>query len=275
LNQNNIYTLLEFSKRATVFGIRRKMRSYVDNGLVSIAMIDAERCDFRDVLLTLGFLNYGLEQLALADTSPVQDAINLSSGKTKSLIETFFQRDKESVSIEKMVGCTAIETSKGISFIGTGYKKYNPSHDLVKILLEYSDLVHGDKYKKGEITVADEIPLNWLSAEQNGSIKKALLAAKGTASLHTSLKGELSLQSPMQMLLIYLSEFEGDEYPKLILEHLKKVPPANFKRVAFVQDHILCLIIQNAVMAGSVEFESQASLTRFENPLRQIIERIC
>ena len=65
LSQDNIYTLLEFSKRATIFGIRKKDQSYIENGFIAIAMTDAERCDYRDLLVSLSFLNFGLQKLSL------------------------------------------------------------------------------------------------------------------------------------------------------------------------------------------------------------------
>ena len=127
------------------------------------------------------------------------------------MTEDFFKRSEKNRRLEEMAGYTAIETSKGISFIETGYKKYNPKHDLAKILLEISDYVYSDKYLKGQVTIKEDIPLVWLSVENDKKIEKALTETTGTAKLSTDLRKEFSSQSDMQMLLIYLSEFNDDK----------------------------------------------------------------
>ena len=273
LNQNDINTLLEFSKRATIFSIRTNEQSYIDNGFIAISMIDAERCDYRDVLVALSFLNFGLEQLNLVHTSIVQEAINLSNGKTKKLTEEFFQRDEKNRRIEEMAGYTALETSRGISFIETNYEEYNPKRNLAKILLDISNYVYSDKYQKGQVSIGEELPSVWLSLENNDKIENEILAVTGTASLSTQLKNELSSHSNMQMLLIYLSEFSDDKSQQIILDQLGKTSPTTFKRISFVQDNILCVIVQKATMVDLDDFESEESLKRFEKPFCDIIKQ--
>ena len=273
LSQDNIYTLLEFAKRATIFGIRKKDQSYINNGLIAIAMIDAKRCDYRDLLVTLSFLNYGLQKLNLAQNSIIQETVKLSDGKTKKLIEEFFQSNEKSRRIEEMAGYTAIETGKGISFIETSYKKYNPKYNLAKILFEISDYVYSDKYLKGQVAIGEEIPLVWLSAENDNKIEKALTKTTGTAKLSTDLRKDFSPNSDMQMLLIYLIEFNDDKSQKIVLEQLGKTSPTTFKRISVVQDNLLCVIVQRATMVDLEDFESQQSLMRLEKPIRELMQK--
>ena len=273
LSQDNIYTLLEFTKRATIFGIRKKDQSYISNGFIAIAMIDAERCDYRDVLVTLSFLNYGLQKLNIEQNSIVQETVKLSDGKTKKLTEEFFQRSEKNGSIEEMAGYTAIETSKGISFIETSYEKYTPKHNLAKILFDISDYVYSDKYLKGQVAIGEGIPSIWLSAENDSKIEKALAETSGTATLSTQLRNDFSPKSDMQMLLIYLSEFNDGKSQQILLEQLGKTSPTTFKRISFVQDNILCVMVQRATMVDLADFESQESLRRFEKPIRELIQK--
>ena len=273
LSQDNIYTLLEFTKRGTIFGIRKKEQSYIGNGFIAVAMIDAERCDYRDVIVTLSFLNYGLQKLNLEQNSIVQETVRLSDGKTKKLTEDFFKSIQKDRSIEEIAGYTAIETSNGISFIETGYEKYTPKHQLAKILFDISDYVYSDKYQKGQVTIREKDPVDWLNDENDSKIEKALSGgASGTAMLHTQLKNEFSQKNNMQMLLIYLSEY-NDKSQQVLLEQLGKTSPTTFKRISFVQDDILCVIIQRATMVGLEDFESQESLKRLEKPIRELIQK--
>lgn len=273
LSQDNIYTLIEFTKRATIFGIRRKDQSYIKNGFLAIAMIDADRCDHRDVFVTFGFLGYGLEKLNIAQNSIVQEILVLADGKTKELTEGFFERSDNNRSIEKIAGYTAIETSKGISFIRTEYEKYNPKHNLAKILFDISDYVYHDKYQKGNLAIGESIPLVWLDAEKDERVEEALSGTNGTAKLSAELRDGLSPKSDMQMLLIFLTEFNDAKSQQIILEQLAKTSATTFKRISFVQDNVLCIIVQKATMDGLEDFESQESLKRFEKPIRALIQK--
>jgi len=273
LSQDNIYTLLEFSKRVTIFGIRKTEQAFIDNGFTVLAMIDLHRCDYRDILVTLGFLNFGLHKLTLDQQSIVQETVRLSDHDTKELIEEFFNRNEKNRRIEEMAGYTAIETSKGVSFIGTGYKKYSPKYNLASILFEISNFIYRDKYQKGRISIREDVPLVWLGAENNKVVTKTLMTTTGTAYISSDLRQEFSPQSDMQLLLVYLSELNDDKNQKLILEHLNDTPPTTFKRIAFFQDNILCVIVQRATMVGLDDFESQESLKKFEKPFRDLIQQ--
>lgn len=273
LSLDNIYTLLEFTKRATIFGLRKKAQAYIDSGFIAIGMIDAERCDYRDILVTLSFLDYGLQKLNVTQNSIVPEAVKLCDGKTKKLTQDFFQLGEKNRRIEETAGYTAVETSRGISFIETGYEKYNPKCNLSKILFDISEYVYDDQYQKGRVAIRQDIPLIWLSAENDKKIVKALSGIAGTATLRTELRNDFSPQSGMQMLLIFLSEFNDDEAQQMLLQQVNKTSPKTFKRLSFAQDNIFCLVIQRATMVGLKEFESQESLKRFEKPIRELIQK--
>ena len=59
----------------------------------------------------------------------------------------------------------------------------------------------------------------------------------------------------------------------ILLEQLAKTSPTTFKRISFIQDNILCVIVQKATMVNLSDFESQQSLMRFEKPIRELIQK--
>lgn len=270
--QDDIYTLLEFSKRATLFGVRKKEPSYIYNGLVAVSMIETERCDYRDVLVALSFLNFGVQKLNLITSTVFEDATKLSEEKTGKLIKEFSEQNTKNKSLEVMGGYTAIETSNGISFIETNYKKYNPEKNLAKILFDISDYVSGDKYHTGQITTGEEIASIWLSANNDKKIEKIISKATGCASLSTGLRNEFHPKSDMQMLLIYLAEFKENQSPQVLTEQVNNNMPTTFSRLSFVEDNIFCVVIQRATIINGEDFETNKSLKRFETPIREIIK---
>ena len=119
IRQNDIYTLLQFTQRATVFSIRRKEATFLEDGFIAISMIETERCDYRDVLVALSFLNFGIIKLNLNETKMFRDAAILSEATTAKLIRQFSERSTKNKSLEEVADYKAVETTNGIAFIET------------------------------------------------------------------------------------------------------------------------------------------------------------
>ena len=119
IRKNDIYTLLQFTERATVFSIRRKEAIFVEDGFVAISMIETERCDYRDVIMALSFLNFGIIKLNLNETKMFYDAAILSEAATANLIRQFSERNTKDKSLEEVAGYKSVETTNGIAFIET------------------------------------------------------------------------------------------------------------------------------------------------------------
>ena len=268
LATEDIYTLMEFSKRATLFAIRHNEPSYLQNGFTAISIIESERCDYRDVFVALSFLNYGLQTLNRDGSAIFTEAIRLSEGKTVQSIERFISKPS---SIEAM-GYVAVETTHGVSFISANYEKYNPEKNLVKILFQISDHIFQDKYRKGTITVGDKIYSGWLSADNNKRVETAISKATGCASLNAKIREEFGPKNDGQMLLIYLAEFKDDKSLQILKDQVNATVPARFCRISFIVGDLFFVAIQRATVAGVSDFETNESLKRFESPIRKIIE---
>lgn len=273
ISQDEIYTLLEFSKRAIIFGLRKKEASYINNGFVAVSIIESERCDYRDVIVTLSFLNFGLEKLNINSQAIFDEAMRLSEENTGKLIKEFSALSNKQNNLETMGGYTEIETPYGISFIQTNYENYNPEKNLAKILFDISDYIFNDKYRKGTITIGEEIAPIWLSADNNKKIEKIISNATGCASLSTELKNEFHPKSDAQMLLMYLAEFKDDESLQFLNEHVNTNMPTTFSRLSFVEGNIFCVAVQRAIMADVDDFETNKSLKRFESQIKEIIKK--
>jgi hypothetical protein len=272
INQDDIYILLTFAQRATLFAVRKDESSYLYDGFAALAMIESERCDYRDVLVAFSFLSYGIQKLNL-NKSIFEEALRLSEEKTNQLLQQFVQRPSKQKSIEVIGGYTAIDTSNGISFIRTNYKKYNPESNLVKISFDISDVVFNDKYRRGEITIGERIAPVWLSADNDKKIEAILSKATGCASLSTSLRDEFHSKSWMQMLLIYVAEFKDPESLQVLTRKINATTPKSFSRLSFTEGNIFCIAIQRATMSGVKDFETSKSLKRFESLIREKIKQ--
>ncbi|QEC69500.1 hypothetical protein FRZ67_20155 [Panacibacter ginsenosidivorans] len=272
INQDNIYTLLEFIRRTILFGVRSQDATDIQNGVIAIAMIEAERCDYRDVLVALSFLFFGIHQLNLNETMLFDKAKQLAQGKTKQLIEQFQQRPTGSKTTEAF-GYTAIQTSHGISFIRTNTARYNPEKNLINILFDFEDVLAKDKYWKKEITLEGNISPYWVSAEGDKQMEGLLFNSTGCVSLKANLKTEYHPKADLQRLYIYLAEYNDVESLKALMYKANARTSEGIVRLCFIEGKILCLVIQRAIMVGVKEFETSESLCRFENLLRELIKQ--
>jgi hypothetical protein len=273
ISQDEIYTLMTFCKRATIFGIRNNKPSYIEDGFVAISMIESERCDYRDVLVTLGFLNYGIEKLNLNAVEFYGNAIRLSEPNTAELIEVFSNRPAEDRKLETMSGYTPFETDYGIGFIGWRYEEYNPKHNLAKTILEVSDYVTTDKYRTGSISIGEKIPSIWLGADNDKKIEVQLSKTSGCSSLHTELRDEFHPKSKDQMLLIFLAEFDEKEAFETLMQQINSNIPKTYIRLGFREGNIFCLVIARSTRVGVEDFETNQSIKRLESPIRKIIKK--
>ena len=128
INQDDIYTIFTFCQRAAIFGIRENGNmSFIENSLNSLAMVDPERCDYRDALVAMAFANYGIQKSNLNRSELDNNSAKLANPKMAELLIGFEARNLEDQSIENMAGYTEILTESGIGFVQYGYEKFEPS----------------------------------------------------------------------------------------------------------------------------------------------------
>lgn len=273
ISQDDIYTLLEFVRRETLYAVRDDNAASLHNAVIAVAMIEAERCDYRDVLVALSFLFFGIHYLNLNEAVFFDKAKQLAQGKARELIEQFQQRPTGSKTTEAF-GYTAVQSSYGISFIQTNTVRYNPEKHLINILFEFESILANDKYRRGEITLERSIAPYWLSAESDKRIEGILSNPTGCASLRVNLKTEYHPQAEYQRLHVYLAEYSDLENAQMLMQKANADNPKGIVRLAFAEDKVFCLISQEAIMVDVKEFETSKSLLRFEEQLRKIIKRV-
>lgn len=256
ISQDEIYTVLQFVRRATVFAIRTKNVTHVWQGFYAIAMVDPERCDYRDVLVALGFAIYGAERLHVnyLDICPKLEIFGFAQ-----LADLIRVRVKNIPQPDGPDGYKEITTRFGIGFVSNDYKKYKPQKNLVEMLLSVSAVIGDAGYTKGDPKVGDELVAYRLMAAENNNIKTVIMAASGCASITAYHK-----TVPHQRFTVQLAEYEEPERLKTLEKHAAKLPASGFARLVFVQENIICLAWQGCYMQGGKDIESTDSIKRFK-----------
>lgn len=145
ISQDDIYTIFTFCQRAAIFGIRENgNKSFIENSLNSLAMVDPERCDYRDALVAMAFASHGIQKSSLNRSDLYNKAVKLANPKMAELLIGFEARNIDDQSIENMAGYTEIQTESGIGFVQYGYEEFHPKVNLSKIGFKFSEFIENE-----------------------------------------------------------------------------------------------------------------------------------
>jgi len=126
LSKDEIATLLLFSKRSSIFAIRLNDFEYLLGAIEAIGMIEAKRCNNRDILASLSLLNYAGKKLKADVDEFFLNVANESDKNTSGLIRGFIKRSNTEKDITKSWGFFPIETENGPGFLQTDFEKHIP-----------------------------------------------------------------------------------------------------------------------------------------------------
>lgn len=268
INSEDIYTIISFCERATVFGLREQNEN-IKHGLNALSMINAERCDYRDVLVAIGFVNHGLEKLQLDTYKLYSEAIKYANPRMKELLSAFQKRKAKDKAIEPMAGYTEYQFENGVGFIRCGYQEYNAKMDLPKIAFSIGTGIGNDEYRIfNDVVIAESLPLVWIKGQNENDVQELLKQSKGTVRLNKLLKEETK-DWMSQMFLLHLIEFEDEIKVDKLITLLGKEGNDKFARIFGAEQNIFYLLVSRSTTIGIEDYETNQSLQRF----RELIER--
>ena len=272
LSPDEFYTLLNFSDRSAVFAIREKNVNWVRNGLSAVAMTEAKRIDFRDVLMTLSLLYHSANRIGANANQLFQEAARLSEPNIAELLTGFINRPAEEKDLQTSWGRDEVETEGGVGFIGRGFKDYHPSYDLKKIAIDIADVVAKDKYLPS-VEVAADLPAVWLESPENPSLKSVLKKVRAGASVHGELRPNEHPTYKSQILMIFLVEMEDSAAARELLEMSKRERPTRYSMVGVSEGKLFCLVIGKSFVQGVESFETPQSLQRFSTLITEVLKK--
>ena len=93
LTMDDCYTLISYARRTAVLAARESDTAAAGDAAVALAMIDADRVDWRDVLVALGLVGHVL--VGLGDTGALGAARDMATGDIVSMIARFALPSRE------------------------------------------------------------------------------------------------------------------------------------------------------------------------------------
>lgn len=273
ISMDEFYTLIAFAARSAVFAVRLRSASWVSNGLTAVAMIDAERVDFRDVLRALSLLYHAAKRVGLDASQVLRDAGRLSGRGVEELIDGFIARSERQKDLQSSWGYDEVETVLGTGFIQRGFREYEPTYDLKAMAVEVADVVAADRYCPSGVEIATEFPRAWLEPKAGPSLLLAMATIRAVALVHSDLRPGEHPNHEAQMLLVFIVELASPGAARRLRQLANKKVGGDFLTIGLGEKRLFCLIVARSTAVGVEAFETQESLTRFVGPISNIIRR--
>ena len=263
INMNQLYTLLHFSKRAAIFAMRDGDSVWLKAALESLGMIDIERVDYRDVLISIAIVLHAARRMDVEVESLIVATRNRAAAPVSQMFKGFLKQSSKYHSLKASWGLTEISTPAGIGLIGWGFHKYRPKVDLTRVILEIAERVEQDKYHPGDPEIASELYPFWFSREPDPQLESLLRTATGVAMLDAQLRSTEFANHASQQFTVFLAEMPTGAAVNQLLETVQRNRTRAYTKLAVGHDRLFCLIVARSFEVGVPAFETNKSLQRF------------
>lgn len=267
LSMDDFYTLLTFARRRALAVLRGSEATQIDPAFVSIAMIDLERIDWRDLLMANSLVCYAGERTGAPVADLVTRTIQLAERKTAEAITS--QRTTR-IDLAQSCGYREVRTSEGVALFDTGYEHFSPQADLERIAFESAVALENNGYEIEDISLASDLPLTWLDGRDGSPIAKMARSFSGCVAIHGVPRVDPAPKTSGQSLLVFLGEAASERDAREIAAAADNASSSQRTELGVASGRICAVIIQHSWMADTPPMENAHSLER----LRGVFERL-
>jgi hypothetical protein len=276
LSMDDFYTLLTYSKRSAVFALREHRAEHAVNGLNALAMIELERIDFRDLIVSLGLLHHVANRIGQNAEQLLRSTADLAEPNVARLINQFIQRPANEKNLRQLAGYEEVQTKNGIGLANWQFGVYQPNSPLSQVATEIADLLATDKYQPHWVTLATGpvIPPVWLRSATSNQVDEGLLrAVRGGASVSAKPRPAGAAKSEYQMLNVFLAETTDADTAQKLLALSQQKSPADFVRLGVAEQNLFCLVVSSSALQGEKPLDTADGLNRFSKGIADILRR--
>ncbi len=260
---DDFYTLMTFADRSAVFALREEDPTILQDGLTALAMIDAERTDYRDVLMSIALLNHGAERLDLDVAAEFEAAAKLAEPRTAELLLSFVEREPHSKALGESWGYHQVELDTGIGFVRSGFASYDPQHDLIALGMDILDAIGADElYEARSLEVANKLPAIWLSGVDDQRVEEILSEAGAGMTVCAD-----PANRSAQMFVVFTVELDSPRSAQALMEISKQAKRSDTAKLGFAQHNVFSLVVARSVREGVEPIEKGDSLQRFADSI--------
>ena len=269
ISLDEFYTLLTFSRRAAVFALRGVQSDLVD-GMTAISMIEAERVDFRDIVVALGLLHHAGIRVGQDVSRLWEETAARSEPRVADLINGLLARSRTDQDIRNLCGLVEVETDNGGGFVGWGFRPYRPTCDLLRTSLGIARLMEAGAYEPDDPELATELPKVWFRGEPKPPVTEILEDVVAGATVNCRLRPSVLPTHANQQLTMFLVELP-DALQALDLARASERPTDGFARLGVATGRLFCLVVARSFVQGVESYETVETLARLRPGIAQVL----
>jgi hypothetical protein len=267
------WALVTFASRAAVFALRAQDAEIFRAGLIGIAMIEGGRHDPRDLLSALGRLRYTCERLHVNARIEFDAAALVADGKVAKLMQQS-SHPNDLDEIQRSWRIMEVETDAGIGFAEARFERFDPESNLVEMAMGIAKIVEEDSlYRSSDLEIAAKIPATWLRDQKGERLDSILSEIAGCVIVRGDMDRSKHADVKDQSFLIFTMETKDGEDAQKLLHMAQSKSPKGFSRLGVCQGKLFSLVIGRSYVKGVAAVEDEASLSRFEGPLMNLLKR--
>jgi hypothetical protein len=273
ISMDEFYTLLAFSRRSAVFALRERNAGWVTAGLTALAMIEAARIDWRDLLWALSILHHAAGRIGADADRLLQDAGRLAEPGVARLIDGFSRGSAKEKDLRSSWGHDEVEIDSQVGLIGWGFRPYQPTRDLSRAAVEIADFVGRRQYRADSVEIASELPAVWLETADNAALAKAMKRIRACATVHARLRAAEHRGCDSQMFIVFLAETADEAAAETRRKLSREKQPESYAMLGVREKNLFCLVVARSVVCGVASVETAEKLRRFSGGLTDILRR--
>ncbi len=263
LSMDDFYTLLTFSRRAAVLGLRRRDPNWLVDGLTACAMIEIARIDWRDASGPAGLIWAIFDLIGVDAVASFMAAAALAEPEIAELLSSFRNRPPAHRALKAWC-YELVDSSGGPGLLPRSGSLYNPTVPLERVALQIAELLREDQYS-ADVELATALPNIWLSRIDDRALAAALNSVVAGATVHGKLRPTAQANHEYVGIMAFLVETRTSSAAEALIRiaRLKQREKNDFVLVAAWHRRLFCVLIGRNFMHGGQPFETSDSMKRF------------
>jgi hypothetical protein len=261
LTTDDLYTVLQFCRRAAVASLRGNDAALAADGLAAIGLVDVDRVDWRDVPGPLELAAHAVGKTGGDLSSQLLELRSKSVEKVGSMIGRL-QDPSVEPSIES-AGFARVATPNGVGLVDR-WGGSSGSEELGPLLLRLADAVDADAYRTTSVQLSEGLPAVWFP-KSNRERAEAIIN-EATAAGSVSARRKPGPDADAQQFTIFVLDAGSPELAEELRRLTKGSPGAAHAALALTDGSVFVLLIARSWVQGTDGIETTESLERFSGP---------
>lgn len=268
LTMANLYTVLQFSRRGAVAGLRDHDPDVSSDALHAVALIDVDRVDWRDVPGPLELAAYAVKTTGGVLNDELEQLRSMADEKVGSMIGRL-----QNPSVEPTLqasGYMGVTTVHGFGLLDC-WLGGGESVGLGALLVGFADVIDADAYRTSSLTLCDGLPSVWFPKLNRPRVEAIVEGAPGGGSVSARHRPGPGADADAQQFTVFVLDAGTSEGANELLQLSEHVGAPTHASLALAHGAIFVLVVARSFVQGTDGVETIHSLGRFAEPFRRVL----